>query len=44
MGIWACVITFVDKKGTYQKITVAYMRGGPKCSDPRECPGVLVEI
>jgi hypothetical protein len=41
MGIWALVITFVDKKGTYQKMIIAYLRGGPKCSDPSE---VLVKI
>jgi hypothetical protein len=31
-------------KGTYQKITVAYLRGGPQCSDPSECLRDLVGI
>jgi hypothetical protein len=34
----------IDKNGTYQKITIAYLKGGPKCSNPCECLRILVEI
>jgi hypothetical protein len=45
MGIWGLQLGCnIDKNGTYQKITIAYLRGGLECFDPSECLRVLVEI